>query len=335
MAALEITDLVVEYPSGEYTVRPIDGLSTSVEAGELALILGPSGCGKTTLLSCLGGILTPTAGSVRFGDIQVAGPGAVPLTDYRRDTVGIVFQAFNLIPSMTAVENVEVPLRAAGRHRRDRRARARELLDLVGLAERSHHRPGDLSGGQQQRVAIARALALDPPLILADEPTAHLDYLQVEDILRLLRELAAGERVVVVSTHDQRMMPLADRVIDMVPEFGMGAAEPERVELAAGEMLFHQGSWGELIYVVESGSLEVVRPRSDGTWDQLASLAAGQYFGETGPLFRLPRSASVRACTAAIVTGYSVREFRHRMGALGVGEVLADAGDAPTHSRPT
>ena len=334
MPALEITDLVVEYPSGDYTVRPIDGLSARVEPGELALILGPSGCGKTTLLSCLGGILDPTAGSIRFGDVGITGLDAATLTDYRRHTVGIIFQAFNLIPSLTAIENIEVPLRAAGKSRRERRARAAELLELVGLGERGHHRPGDLSGGQQQRVAIARALALDPPLILADEPTAHLDYLQVEDILRVLRELAEGERVVVISTHDQRMLPLADRVIEMVPEFGMGAGDPERVVLGPGETLFAQGSWGELIYVVESGTLEVVRSRNDGTWETLASLEAGQYFGETGPLFRLPRSATVRARTAATVTGYSVRDFRHRMGSTGVGEVLADAGDAPNWPHP-
>ncbi|MEP6623070.1 MAG: ATP-binding cassette domain-containing protein [Acidimicrobiia bacterium] len=329
MPALEISDLVVEYSSGDYTIRPIDGLSARVEPGELALILGPSGCGKTTLLSCLGGILTPTSGSIRFGEITVPGLEAAALTGYRRDTVGIIFQAFNLVPSLSAIENVEVPLRAAGRSRRTRRQRAHELLDLVGLGDRSHHRPGDLSGGQQQRVAIARALALDPPLILADEPTAHLDYLQVEDILRLLRELATADRVVVVSTHDQRMLPLADRVIEMVPQFGMGEGDPERVELAPGEILFEQGSWGELIYVVESGDLEVGRPRNDGSWETLASLGAGQYFGETGPLFRLPRSATVRARRAAVVTGYSVRDFRHRMGSQGIGAVLADAGDAP------
>jgi putative ABC transport system ATP-binding protein len=331
MPALEISDLVVEYPSGDYTVRPIDGLCATVEPGELALVLGPSGCGKTTLLSCLGGILSPTSGSIRFGDVTVAGPGAAPLTDYRRDTVGIIFQAFNLIPSLSALENVEVPLRAAGRPRTERRARALDLLEIVGLAERGHHRPGDLSGGQQQRVAIARALALDPPMILADEPTAHLDYLQVEDILRLLREMAADDRVVVISTHDQRMMPLADRVIEMVPEFGMGSGDPERVVLGAGETLFEQGSWGERIYVVECGTLEILRSRNDGTCEEVARLDAGQYFGETGPLFRLPRSATVRACTPATVTGYSVRDFRHRMGSRDIGDVLADAGDRPAH----
>ena len=157
-----------------------------------------------------------------------------------------MFQAFNLVPSLSALENVEIPLRAAKVGRKERRARATELLEQVGLADRISHRPGDMSGGQQQRVAIARALALDPPLLLADEPTAHLDYIQVEEVLRLLRDLASGERVVVISTHDQRMLPLADRVVELVPQFGQAeGGEPEIVELVAGEELFEQGSMGE------------------------------------------------------------------------------------------
>ena len=157
MPELEIKDLVVEYSSGGYAVRPIDGLSVTCEPGELVLLLGPSGCGKTTLLSCLGGILTPTEGPITFGDVTVTGLDGAQLTEYRRNTVGIVFQAFNLVPSLTALENVEVPLRAAKVPRAQRRARATELLEQVGLGERMQHRPGDMSGGQQQRVAIARA----------------------------------------------------------------------------------------------------------------------------------------------------------------------------------
>src|ERR1700727_240650 len=217
MGDLRIKDLVVEYSSDRYAVRPIDGLNLEVTAGSLVILLGPSGCGKTTLLSCLGGILSPTAGRIEFGDVEVTALNRRALAAYRRDTVGIVFQAFNLIASISAVENVMVPLWAAGRSRRAARERAEELLTRVGLQDRMRHRPGDLSGGQQQRVAVARAIALDPPLILADEPTAHLDYLQVEEILKLIRELAAGERIVVVATHDSRLLPLADRVIEMVP----------------------------------------------------------------------------------------------------------------------
>ncbi|HWS93632.1 MAG TPA: ABC transporter ATP-binding protein, partial [Mycobacterium sp.] len=201
MGHLSIQDLVVEYSSGGYAVRPINGLSLDVAAGSLVILLGPSGCGKTTLLSCLGGILRPKSGAIKFDEIDITALEGAALAKYRRDTVGIVFQAFNLVSSLTALENVMVPLRAAGMSRASARRRAEELLTRVNLAERLKHRPGDLSGGQQQRVAVARAIALDPPLILADEPTAHLDFIQVEEVLRLIRSLADGERVVVVATH--------------------------------------------------------------------------------------------------------------------------------------
>lgn len=192
MGDLSIQNLVVEYYSGGYALRPINGLNLDVAAGSLVMLLGPSGCGKTTLLSCLGGILRPKSGAIKFDEVDITTLQGAELANYRRNKVGIVFQAFNLVPSLTAVENVMVPLRSAGMSRRASRRRAEELLARVNLAERMNHRPGDLSGGQQQRVAVARAIALDPPLILADEPTAHLDFIQVEEVLRLIRELADG-----------------------------------------------------------------------------------------------------------------------------------------------
>ena len=317
MAELRITDLTIEYSSGGYIVRPIDKLTVTAEPGSLVLLLGPSGCGKTSLLSCLGGILRPKSGSITFGEIDVTKLTGRALTTYRRETVGIVFQAFNLVPSLTAVENVTVPLRSAGHRWRPARDRAVSLLEQVGLADRLHHRPGDLSGGQQQRVAIARALAMDPPLILADEPTAHLDYVQVEEVLRVLRSLASGERVVVVATHDSRLLPLADQVLELVPHMARSSRPPERVELAAGAELFHQGDWGELIYVVESGELEMVVERDDGTEERKAVTTAGRHFGEIGPLFGMPRSASARAITDAVVVGYTTHDFRRRAGSQG------------------
>src|ERR1700735_1144056 len=242
MGDLSIADLVVEYSSGGYAVRPINGLSLDVPAGSLMILLGPSGCGKTTLLSCLGGILRPKSGSITFDGVDITALEGGVLAEYRRDQVGIVFQAFNLVPSLTALENVMVPLRAAGMSRSATRQRAEELLTQVGLADRLKHRPGDLSGGQQQRVAVARAIALDPPLILADEPHAHLDFIQVEGVLRLIRSLAQGERgggrtltraraqgerVVVVATHDSGMLPLADRVVALVPAVASMSRPPE------------------------------------------------------------------------------------------------------------
>jgi putative ABC transport system ATP-binding protein len=317
VADLRIKDLVVEYSSGQESVRPINGLSLDVAEGSLAILLGPSGCGKTTLLSCIGGILRPTAGRIEFGDIDLTRLDGRGLSDYRRDTVGIVFQAFNLVPSLTAAENVMLPLRAAGVGRRDARRRAGELLDRVGLAHRSEHRPGDLSGGQQQRVAVARAIALDPPLLIADEPTAHLDYIQVEEVLRLIRELASGERVVVVATHDTRMLPLADRVVELVPHLSAIEHEPQTVSLQDGETLFEQGTMGDEIFVVNEGEIEIVRELPSGANELLRVAGTGDYFGEMAPLFALPRSATARARGAATVTSYSVQAFRDLLGGGG------------------
>ncbi len=322
MGDLSIRDLVVEYSSGAEAVRPIDGLDLDVPAGCLAILLGPSGCGKTTLLSCIGGILRPTSGVIRAGNIDVTALDAHSLTVYRRNTVGIVFQAFNLVPSLTAAENVMVPMRAAGMSHRAAHKRAVELLDRVGLSERMHHRPGDLSGGQQQRVAVARAIALDPPLILADEPTAHLDFIQVEEVLRLIRALADDDRVVVVATHDSRMLPLADRVVELVPALASTDRAPETVEVSAGATVFAQNTMGDLIYVVSAGEFEIIRELPDGGSETLSTASPGEYFGEIGPLFGLPRSATVRALTDGTLIGYTVKEFRQRLGARGIHELI-------------
>jgi putative ABC transport system ATP-binding protein len=319
---LSIQNLTVEYASGADTVRPIDGFDLDVAAGSLVILMGPSGCGKTTLLSCLGGILRPSSGAIKFGDVDVASLTARELSTYRRDTVGIVFQAFNLVPSLTALENVMVPLLAAGASRRAASKKAGQLLARVGLEERMTHRPGDLSGGQQQRVAVARAIALDPPLILADEPTAHLDFIQVEEVLKLIRELASGDRMVVVATHDSRILPLADRVVELVPEFASTDRPPDTVRLEAGEVLFEQGTMGDLIYVVTEGELEIIRELASGGEELLKAVTSGDYFGEIGPVFHMPRSATVRARTDAEVVGYTVRAFRERLGLGGVRELI-------------
>jgi putative ABC transport system ATP-binding protein len=327
VARLEVHDLTIEYSSGGYTVRPIDNFQLDASAGQLVLLLGASGCGKTTLLSVLAGILTPTAGSVRVGSTQVVGLSGAALTEYRRKQVGIVFQAFNLLPSLTASENVQIPLRGTGVSARVARERALELLDRVGLADRVEHRPGDLSGGQQQRVAIARALAQNPPVILADEPTAHLDYLQVDSVIRLLRSLADSGRLVVVATHDDRLVPLADRLVNLTPRREMESRPPETTELTAGQILFEQGDPGELVYVVESGKIDLVRAREDGTEELLITVTPDGYFGELAPMFGLQRAATARASTTATVTGYTMRDFRARHSGT-VGELLSGAVDA-------
>ena len=309
---LAVEDLTVSFDSGGYVIKPLDGVSFVAEDGELVVVLGPSGCGKTTLLSCLAGLLSPTSGQITLGDIRVTDLRGGSLASYRRETVGVVFQAFNLIASLTARGNVIVPMRLFGVPRSRAKARAGELLERVGLSERANHRPAQMSGGQQQRVAIARALVHDPPLILADEPTAHLDHIQVEGVLRLLRELAAPGRIVIVSTHDDRVTQLADRVIELSPSLPDSNADrdPEKVTLVAGEILFRQGQRGDLIYYVESGFLEVYGERTDGTLEVLSQVGPGNYVGELGPILNLPRSASVRALEDTAVVGYTVRAFR-------------------------
>ncbi len=313
MADLRIEDLTVEYSSGGYALRPIEHLHLEALAGSLVILLGPSGCGNTTLLSCLGGILTPAAGRITFGAVDVTALDARALSLYRRN-VGIVFQAFNLVPSLTAAENVMVPMVAAGIPRRAARRKAEQLLARVDLSDRTNHRPGALSAGQQQRVAVARALALDPPLILADEPTAHLDFIQVEEVLRLIRGLADDDRVVVVATHDTRILPIADRVVNLVPQVGSTNRPPETARLTPGSVVFKQNTMGDLIYVVEDGELEIVRELADGGEELLKTVNRDDYFGELGPLFGIPRSATVRARSEAVVTGYTVSAFREMLG---------------------
>jgi putative ABC transport system ATP-binding protein len=314
--SVRIRDLTIEYSSGGYRVRPIDHLDLDIDDGEIVLLLGASGCGKTTLLSALAAILTPSSGTIEVNGVDVTSLSGRGLTDYRRNQVGVVFQAFNLVPSLTALENVAAPMLSGGRRRAF--ARANELLALVDLTDRARHRPADLSGGQQQRVAIARALGADPRLVLADEPTAHLDYIQVEGVLRLLQELRASSRVIVIATHDERLLPLADRVVHLSPH---SVSEMGRIErtLAQDEILFRQGDDGDYVYVVEAGTIEVARERVDGQPEVVGLYQPGSYFGELAPLFGLRRSAAARAIVPSRVVGYSATEFRqlqHERGTI-------------------
>ena len=318
MPDIRIRDLTMEYSSGGFAVKPFDHFELDLHTGDMALLLGASGCGKTTLLSMLASLLTPTSGSIHVGDVEVTALKGADLAEYRRRTVGVVFQAFNLIPSLTAQENLTVAMRYAGTDKKTAKRRSEELLEMVGLADRMHHRPGKMSGGQQQRVSIARALAMDPPLIVADEPTASLDYMQVDGVIRLLRELAAPGRVVVIATHDERLLPLADRVVELTPRPADEHRAPERVELRAGQVLFRQGDAGDLVYEVDEGRVEIVQEMADGSEQLLAIVEAGNYFGELAPMFGLRRSATVRSVsqTGAVVTGYNLRDFRNRRGIL-------------------
>jgi putative ABC transport system ATP-binding protein len=313
MSLLEVSDLTVEYASGGYLIRPIHEFNLSMERGELGILLGASGSGKSTLLSALAGLLRPAGGSIRVDGQEVVGLAGRALTLYRQRGVGVVFQAFNLIPSLSVRENIELVLLTAGYSGHHAHARSEELLGAVDLLAHTRKRPGQLSGGQQQRVSIARALALDPRMILADEPTAHLDYIQVEGVLNILRELADADRTVLVATHDDRLLPLADRVIELTPRKRRTGGPPERRELADGEVLFRQGDEGQLVYAVESGTIQLLREVANGPDEVITEVTSGRYFGELAPLFNLPRSATAKALGQAVVNGLPLDIFRDQM----------------------
>ena len=203
MAAIETEDLTRIYQVGEEEVRALDGLSITVAEGELAAVVGPSGSGKSTLLALLGGLDTATAGRVSVHDEALETKSADELAAYRRDSVGFIFQDFFLLGHLTAEENVEVPLKLAGMEHTERRARARELIELVGLGHRGGHLPNQLSGGERQRVAIARALSNRPKLVLADEPTGNLDEKIGQEIIEILVKLNADQKMtMVLVTHN-------------------------------------------------------------------------------------------------------------------------------------
>ena len=212
--AIETHDLHMHYGQGETEVRALDGVDLVVEAGEMVSIMGPSGSGKSTLLHIVGALESPTSGTVAVAGLHYEGLSDRELTELRRDHIGFVFQFFNLLPSLTAEENVTLPAVIAKRHDPSIRARARMLLERVGLADRMDHLPAELSGGQQQRVSIARALLLSPELVLADEPTGNLDSKASGGVLRALRQLNEEEgHTVVMVTHDPAAAATADRVI--------------------------------------------------------------------------------------------------------------------------
>jgi len=213
---VEAIDLVRDYPVGDAVVHAVRSISMAVSPGELIAVRGRSGSGKTTLLNLLGGLDKPTSGRVMVDGQEISAMDEDQLVDVRRRTVAFVFQAFGLVPFLTATENVEVPLRLVHANPREREARVATLLDVVGLADRAKHRPHELSGGEQQRVALARALANGPKLLLADEPTGQLDSDTGHVIMLLLRSIVRHEGITaIVATHDPLMLDVADRVFEL------------------------------------------------------------------------------------------------------------------------
>ena len=214
MNVIEIKDLYKIYNGSSVEVRAVNGINLTVEEGEFTAIVGPSGSGKTTFLNLLGGLDRPTKGSVYVDNVDIWKLKSRKLIDFRLNNIGFVFQAYNLIPVLTAKENVEFIMQLQGRSKKDREKRTRELLEEVGLRDRMDSRPSKLSGGQQQRVAVARALASKPKFILADEPTANLDSKSTETLLNIMEKLNEEENITFIfSTHDARVVKKARRVI--------------------------------------------------------------------------------------------------------------------------
>jgi putative ABC transport system ATP-binding protein len=216
MAIIEIKNLSKIYDGSQIEVRAVNGINLSFEKGEFTAIVGPSGSGKTTFLNLLGGLDNPTTGEVIVDGVNIGNLSPGKIIDFRLRNIGFVFQAYNLIPVLTAEENVEFIMELQGRTKKERKERTDELLEAVGLTDRKTSRPAKLSGGQQQRVAVARALASKPKFILADEPTANLDSRSAENLLEIMEKLNSDENITFIfSTHDPRVVRKARRVITL------------------------------------------------------------------------------------------------------------------------
>jgi len=214
MKIVDLKNLVKIYDESEVKVKAVDNINLSFEEGDFAAIVGPSGSGKTTLLNLIGGLDTPTEGEIVVDGTDIGNLSSSELINFRLRNIGFVFQAYNLIPVLTAKENVEFIMELQGKKRKERSERSMELLSAVGLKERVNSRPSRLSGGQQQRVAVARALASKPKFVLADEPTANLDSKSTETLLDIMEHLNKEEKITFIfSTHDQRVVKKAHRII--------------------------------------------------------------------------------------------------------------------------
>ncbi len=216
MAIIATESLVKHYGRGKKEVSGLGGVDLVVEQGEYLALVGPSGSGKTTLLLSLGGLIRPTTGRVRIDGTSIYELRLTERIELRRSKIGFLFQTFNLVPYLTALENTQVPLMIAGKKREEQETVARAMLERVGLGNRLHHKPSELSIGQQQRVALARTLANSPSIILADEPTGNLDPATADGVAEMLRELNSEGITIVMVTHDPRMAARAGRVMELV-----------------------------------------------------------------------------------------------------------------------
>jgi len=237
VATVKTTGLVKEFVMGSVVVKALQGVHVEIKKGEYISIMGPSGSGKTTLFNMIGGLDKPTDGKVFIDEIDIAQLDAYELAWLRCRKIGYIFQSFNLIPVMTAIENVTLPMIFAGTPNDQAMDKGKELLELVGLGDRIKHKPLELSGGQQQRVAIARSLANDPAIVLADEPTGNLDLKTGKEIISLLKRMNREKSVTVISaTHDLKMIDVSDRIIWIRDGRVERIEEREEVKMKVGEI---------------------------------------------------------------------------------------------------
>ncbi len=250
---LEATDLHKALRSGEVTVQALRGVNLRVQRGEFVGVIGPSGSGKSTLLGLIGGLDSPSSGVVKIDGVDITRMNERTLTRIRNEKIGFVFQSFNLVPTLSALENVALPIQFARKQQFTPHKRAAELLDLLGLGDRLHHRPTQLSGGQQQRVAIARALANQPPLLLADEPTGNLDTESGEIVMQALRNVRAQTHTtVIIVTHDMDVAAQLDRIVTLVDGQIISDDPRSTATVAAVKMLRDKRATGELSAVSRS-----------------------------------------------------------------------------------
>lgn len=244
---LQAANLKKDLKVGEVTVHALRGVSLEVKRGEFMAIIGPSGSGKSTLLGLIGGLDTPTSGQVIIDGVDITSLNERALTRIRNEKIGFVFQQFNLIPTLTALENVALPIQFSAKAKTNANKRAKELLDLFGLGDRLHHRPAQLSGGQQQRVAIARSLANQPPLLLGDEPTGNLDTASSEVVMNALREVQRTMKTtVILVTHDMEIASEVDRLVTLVDGKIVTDDPRSTAQQAAVHILQEKRATGEL-----------------------------------------------------------------------------------------
>ena len=236
---IDVQNVTKELKLGQHTIHALRGVNMTIQRGEMVGIVGPSGSGKSTLLGIIGGLDTPTKGNVLIDGVDISRMNEGKLTEVRNQKIGFIFQFFNLIPTLTALENVALPIQFAQKTSHNPNRRAKELLTQLGLGDRLHHRPNQLSGGQQQRVAIARALANEPPILLADEPTGNLDSESSETVLSALEEIrhATGTTVIIV-THDPQLASRADRVLTLRDGLIVNGYVPETKSVSAIETVY-------------------------------------------------------------------------------------------------